>query len=148
MFLVLKLLRKLVPDLKELQYMIKVSEEHEGDGNCDLPSVSQHFLTRSLAISAIIIAIQMIATYCKKLKYWRKIVLVTNGLGGIDADCLPEIIAKIKQDDIELVIMYVPITTMINRNANRLSVERTLMIQSTVSKKRSKILRRFGDVRK
>ena len=60
-----------------------------------------------LAISAIVIAIQMITKYCKKLKYKRKIVLVTDGRGAIDADPdgIQEISKKIKADEMELVVM-------------------------------------------
>lgn len=49
----------------------------------------------------------MITKYCKKLKYKRKIVLVTDGRGSLDADAdsTSEITKKIKQDDMELVIM-------------------------------------------
>lgn len=49
----------------------------------------------------------MIAKYCKKLKYKRKIVLVTDGRGALDADpdSVAEITNKIKQDDMELFIM-------------------------------------------
>lgn len=66
-----------------------------------------HFSVKILlAISAIVIAIQMIAKYCKKLKYRRKIVLVTNGRGQLDADGIAEITKKIKQDDMELVVAY------------------------------------------
>ena len=57
------------------------------------------------AISALVVAIQMIATYCKKLKYHRRIILVTNGRGVVDADDLEEITKKLKQDDMELVIL-------------------------------------------
>ena len=80
----------LLPDLKQMRHTIKVSKTDQGD-----------------AISAIIIAIQMIAKYCKKLKYRRKIVLVTNGRGELDADGVSEITKKIKQDDIELVVIGV-----------------------------------------
>ena len=59
-----------------------------------------------LAISAIVIAIQMITKHCKKLKYKRKIVLVTNGQGSMDADDVSQITEKIKADGIELVVMY------------------------------------------
>lgn len=59
-----------------------------------------------LAISAIVIAIQMITKHCKKLKYKRKIVLVTNGRGSMDADDVSQITEKIKADEIELVVMY------------------------------------------
>lgn len=60
------------------------------------------------AISAIIIAIQMITKHCKKLKYKRKIVLVTDGRGSMDADDISQITEKIKSDEMELVVMYEP----------------------------------------
>ena len=60
------------------------------------------------AISAIVIAIQMITKHCKKLKWKRRIVLVTDGRGSIDSDPdgVTEISKKIKEDDIELVVVY------------------------------------------
>ncbi len=62
-------------------------------------------LTKS-AISAIVIAIQMITKHCKKLKYKRKIVLVTDGRGPMEAGDVSQITQKIKSDGIELVVMY------------------------------------------
>lgn len=49
----------------------------------------------------------MITKYCKKLKYKRKIVLITDGRGSLDDDpaSIFEITKKITQDDMELVIM-------------------------------------------
>lgn len=61
----------------------------------------------STAISAIVVAIQMISNFCKKLKWIRKIVLVTNGSGFIDADDIEKIVDKFKEDDIEVIILYV-----------------------------------------
>ncbi|KAI9803657.1 MAG: ATP-dependent DNA helicase II subunit 2 [Piccolia ochrophora] len=78
----------LMPELRELRNKIEVSSTDEGD-----------------AISALVIAIQMINTHCKKLKFRRKIVLVTNGRGTIDEDDLDEIKAKINSDQIELLIL-------------------------------------------
>ena len=49
----------------------------------------------------------MIAKYCKKLKYRRKIVLVTDARGVIDADDASEITKKIVAEGIELVVVYV-----------------------------------------
>ena len=59
------------------------------------------------AISAIVIAIQMIAKHCKKLKWKRRIVLVTDGRGSMDADPdgIAEISKKIKEDEMELVVV-------------------------------------------
>ncbi|KAK4692180.1 ATP-dependent DNA helicase 2 subunit 2, partial [Lecanoromycetidae sp. Uapishka_2] len=78
--------------LKRLGPLITVSETNNGD-----------------AISAIVIAIQMIAKYCKKLKYKRKIVLVTDGRGTMeeDPDGIQEISKKIKADEMELVVIGV-----------------------------------------
>lgn len=49
----------------------------------------------------------MITTYTKKLKYRRKIILVTNGEGSMSTDGLDEIVKKLKSDSIELVVLYV-----------------------------------------
>ena len=48
----------------------------------------------------------MISKYCKKLKYQRRIVLVTDGKGFIDPDGATEISKKIKQEGIELIVVY------------------------------------------
>lgn len=50
---------------------------------------------------------QMIIEYTKKNKYKRKIVLVTNGTGVMSDDNIEGIIEKMKEVNIELVIMYV-----------------------------------------
>lgn len=49
----------------------------------------------------------MISKQCRKLKYIRNIVLVTNGYGSMDADDLDDITKKVKEDDINLVVLYV-----------------------------------------
>ena len=105
-FCVLKSSRILLPDLKQMRDIIKISNIDEGDGNYSLNFLPNSLIKVSLAISAIVIAIQMIAKHCKKLKYRRKIVLVTSGRGELDADGIAEITKKIKQDDIELVVVY------------------------------------------
>jgi len=76
--------------LKKLQQDVKVSETNSGD-----------------AISAVIVAIQMITAFTKKLKYQRKIVLVTNGRGNIDADNIDGVWKKLNEDEIQLVVLCV-----------------------------------------
>ncbi len=49
----------------------------------------------------------MITRYTKKLKYIRRIVLVTDARGSIDQDGIEEIIVKIKNEVIELMVVYV-----------------------------------------
>lgn len=56
-------------------------------------------------ISAIIVAIQMITTFCKTQKYRKTIVLVTNADGKAEADGLEDIARKLKDENINLVIL-------------------------------------------
>ena len=69
--------------------------------------MDEQLLNLGTAISAVVIAIQMITKYCKKLKYQRKVVLVTDGCGSLDADGISEITKKIKEDAMELVVLFV-----------------------------------------
>lgn len=99
-----------MPDIRRLRDAIKPSQTNRGDGRWPLTSLSQWFLRQQAyllsAISSVVIAIQMINTYTKKLKYKRKIVLVTNGTGPMNNEQLDEIQRKIQDDGIELVILY------------------------------------------
>lgn len=76
--------------LKELKSKIKPSRSSGGD-----------------AISAIVVAQCMIDEFTKKLKYKRKIVLVTNAETPFDDDSLEEVSSKLNESNIELVIMSV-----------------------------------------
>lgn len=64
------------------------------------------------AISALVLAIHMITEHCKKLKYKRKIVLVTNGEGVMKSDKIDQITDKLKQEGIELVVLYVLVSPL------------------------------------
>lgn len=75
-------------DLRELKGEIRVSKAKQGD-----------------AISAIVIASTMIEEFTKKLKYNRKIILVTDGKGAMDADSVEEVAQKLNDVGIELIIM-------------------------------------------
>ncbi|EEH48879.2 uncharacterized protein PADG_04958 [Paracoccidioides brasiliensis Pb18] len=79
-----------MPQIRELRKAIKISNTTEGD-----------------AISSLILAIDMIVRYCKKLKYKRKIVLVTDGTGAMDTDGMEGIVSKINEESIELVVLGV-----------------------------------------
>ncbi|OAX83857.1 ATP-dependent DNA helicase II subunit 2 [Emergomyces africanus] len=80
----------LMPQIRDLRELIKPSNTTQGD-----------------AISSLILAIEMIVAYCKKLKYRRKIVLVTDGTGAMDTDGIEAIVSKINEENIELVILGV-----------------------------------------
>jgi ATP-dependent DNA helicase 2 subunit 2 len=77
-----------MPHLRELQEHIRVNETEAGD-----------------AISAIAIAIDMISKFTKKLKYIRKVVLMTNARGPMDTDDIEEVAKKLNEDNIELVVV-------------------------------------------
>lgn len=49
----------------------------------------------------------MITKYTKKLKYIRKIILVTDARGSIEADGIEDIASKMKAEGIELMVVYV-----------------------------------------
>lgn len=76
--------------LKTLQKSIKPSQTWSGD-----------------AISAIVLAIDMMDTFTKKLKWVRKIVLITDGHGAIDGDDVSDISKKIDESNIQLTVLGV-----------------------------------------
>jgi len=59
------------------------------------------------AVSAIIVAIQMIERQCRKLKYTRRIVLVTDARTRMETADLGQITSKLKEEGIELVVLGV-----------------------------------------
>ncbi|KAK2734274.1 ATP-dependent DNA helicase II subunit 2 [Myotisia sp. PD_48] len=98
----------LMPDIRTLRKKIKPSNTDEGDGMAhSLNDSNDAHANRPVAVSSIILAIDMIMQYCKKLKYKRKIVIVTNGHGAIDSDDLKGITKQINEENIELVVLGV-----------------------------------------
>lgn len=90
----ISVLKKLGPvslaNLKELTSLIKPSDTEFGD-----------------AMSAIIVAAEMIGELTNKLKYTRRIYLVTDGQGPIDGDDVEQISSRLNELDIELVVLGV-----------------------------------------
>ncbi|KAI0481098.1 Ku70/Ku80 N-terminal alpha/beta domain-containing protein [Xylariaceae sp. FL0804] len=76
--------------LSALQGLVKSSSAMSGD-----------------PISAVVLAIDMIERLTKKLKYNRKIVLVTDGEVSIDSDGLDDIGSRIKECGIQLTVLGV-----------------------------------------
>ncbi|KAK8050583.1 Ku70/Ku80 N-terminal alpha/beta domain-containing protein [Apiospora phragmitis] len=92
----ISILREIGPmgmaELRTLQEKIQPSSTDVGD-----------------CLSAIVIAIEMIQTFIKKLKYNRRIILVTNGEAHIDEDedAVAEISTRMKDLGIELTVLGV-----------------------------------------
>ncbi|EGS20695.1 uncharacterized protein CTHT_0025310 [Thermochaetoides thermophila DSM 1495] len=76
--------------LRRLRSLIKPSHSSSGD-----------------AISAVVVALDMIEKFTKKLKYKRKIILVTNGHTPIDDDSTEDVALRLNQSSIELVVVGV-----------------------------------------
>ncbi|KAF5229383.1 hypothetical protein FAUST_10453 [Fusarium austroamericanum] len=76
--------------LRDLQSAVKPSNTWAGD-----------------AVSAIVVAIDMMDTFTKKLKWNRKIFLITDGQGPMDGDDLSDISKKINDSNIQLTILGV-----------------------------------------
>lgn len=59
-----------------------------------------------IGMSAIVVAIDMIMKYCRKLKYIKNIVYVTNGTGNtIDPSGLEDICGQMMNENIGLTVM-------------------------------------------
>ncbi|RPA99664.1 SPOC domain-like protein [Choiromyces venosus 120613-1] len=57
--------------------------------------------------SAVCIAVDMIMTYCRRLKYIRNVVLVTDGRGEWDDEGCEEIVGQIREEGINLTVLGV-----------------------------------------
>lgn len=77
-------------DLNHLRDELKPSRTNKGDG-----------------VAAIVVAIQMITKHCRKLKFIRKIVLVTDAMNFMDHDDNEAIVRQLKEDNIQLVVLGV-----------------------------------------
>jgi len=56
-------------------------------------------------VSAVVLAIEMIEMFTRRLKYNRNIILVTNGEAPIDGDDVDDIANKIKRTNIQLTVL-------------------------------------------
>ena len=55
--------------------------------------------------AAIVVAVDMIEKFTKKLKYKRRIILVTDGEAPIDGNDISDIAAKLKRCEIQLDVL-------------------------------------------
>lgn len=78
----------LMPDVRKLSQKIIPNNTNNGD-----------------AISAVVVALTMLEKFTKKLKYQRRIVLVTDGRGPLDPDDIDSIAAKVKEDGVDVVLL-------------------------------------------
>jgi ATP-dependent DNA helicase 2 subunit 2 len=88
----ISVLQDIVPmtltSLRELRSSIQPSHTYGGD-----------------AISAVVVALSMIEKFTKKLKYNRRIILVTNGESPIDDESAEDVATRLNDSNIELVVM-------------------------------------------
>ena len=81
------ILQILMPEIRNLQDQLVASRTDQGD-----------------AVSAVVLAVDMIEKHCRHNQWIKKIILVTDGKGPIDDD-LGDIPNKIKKDNIELSVL-------------------------------------------
>jgi ATP-dependent DNA helicase 2 subunit 2 len=91
-----------MPQIRDLLGKIMPSETNDGDGEAGQINGT---LTDKKAISAIIVSIQMIVEHCKRLKWHRRIVLVTDAQGEMDGEDNSEIAKRIADEGIELTVV-------------------------------------------
>ena len=81
----------LLPELRKLPQVLKPSHTDDRD-----------------IVSAIILAVDMINRHCKHLKYKKKVVVITNGVGSqIDEDDTETVAQQFKDNSIELTVLGV-----------------------------------------
>ena len=78
----------LMPDIRELNEKLKPSHTNSGD-----------------AVSAIVVAIQMIDDFCGTKKYKKSIILVTRADGSLDGDGIEDIAEKLKHENISITVL-------------------------------------------
>ncbi len=78
----------LMPELQALPKLLKPSKTDDRD-----------------VLSGIIIAVDVMMKHCRHLKYKKKIVVITNATGHIDADDIESTAEQFKNHDIELVLL-------------------------------------------
>ena len=103
----------LMPDLRRLRDQLKPSSTNTGD-----------------VLSALVVAIQMIATQCRKLQYIRRIVLVTDGRGAMDTSDMGNITSKIKEDNMELVILGVDFDDLDSASSKKTRIQPRLPMKA------------------
>lgn len=59
-----------------------------------------------IAMSALVVGLDVLMKYCKKLKYIKNIVIITDGRGAVDWSQSEEIAQQINREDINLSVLY------------------------------------------
>ncbi|GAB1320615.1 ATP-dependent DNA helicase yku80 [Madurella fahalii] len=68
-------------------------------------TIHTSFVSGGDAISAVVVALSMIEVFTKKLKYHRRIILVTNGESPIDDESSEDVANRLNDFNIELVVV-------------------------------------------
>ena len=59
-------------------------------------------------MSALVVGLDLIMRYCRKLKYIKNVVVITDGRGATDWSQRDEIANQINQENINLSILFPP----------------------------------------
>jgi ATP-dependent DNA helicase 2 subunit 2 len=72
-------------------------------------------ITDCPAISALVVAVDLLMKYCKKLKYIKNIILITDAQGDVNWDGSEDIAQQINELSINLSILYVLLRMLISQ---------------------------------
>ena len=59
-----------------------------------------------IVMSALVVGLDLIMKYCKKLKYIKNVILITDGHGHVDWSGSEEIAQQVNEENINLSILW------------------------------------------
>lgn len=93
-----------MPQIGALKTLLTVQKTNKGDG---IPRAKRSL---RLAMSALVVGLDLIMKYCKHLKYIKNVVVITDGRGATDWSQVDDIAEQINREHINLSILL-PLTT-------------------------------------
>jgi len=90
----------LLPQIRSIKQLCVPSKTEAGDGldsQCNA----------NLALSALVIAVDMVLKYCRNLKYIKNIVVITDGQGHTYWTGVEDVANKINTENMNLSILYI-----------------------------------------
>jgi ATP-dependent DNA helicase 2 subunit 2 len=96
--------RILMPQIGALKTLLTVQKTNKGD------SIPRSRRRLRLAMSALIVGLDLIMKYCRHLKYIKNIILITDGRGVTDWSQVDDIAEQINREHIKLSILLPPTT--------------------------------------
>lgn len=88
-----------MPQIRSLLKLLIPQKTNKGDG---FPFT---IMTHRIAMSALVVGLDVLMKYCKRLKYIKNLILITDGYGFVDWSETDEIARQIRAENINLSIL-------------------------------------------